>query len=202
MLIFYLSPNSLFADGELGMTRKYLGIYSDPYITKNVSNFSLIDGLWENKKIKKKIFAHKWTSEKDGVLYIGEYPLQDEELPYYNLHKCNSLNQRGEINQYWNCYLDGIKIGNTYIDYMLINNNNNTNSKKEIGIFSTSEKFIFIPESQITIINYIKNYSKWGRDNCILEGITAYKELHCKFDTFKYSYFPSISFIFNGYIII
>ena len=98
MLIFYLSPNSLFADGELGLARKYLGIYSDPYITKNVSNFSLIDGLFKNNKIEKKMFAHKWISDKRGLLYIGEYPLLNEELPYYNFHTCNSLNQRGEIN--------------------------------------------------------------------------------------------------------
>ena len=45
MLVYYLSPNSLFSDGELGLARKYLGIYSDPYITKNVSNYSLIEGL-------------------------------------------------------------------------------------------------------------------------------------------------------------
>ena len=199
MLIFYLSPNSLFADGELGLARKYLGIYSDPYITKNGSKFSLIDGLFKNNKVEKKMFAHKWISDKRGLLYIGEYPLLNEELPYYNFHTCNSLNQRGEINQYWNCFLDGIKIGDKYIDYSL--NNKNLNEKKEIGIFSTSEKFIFMPESQIEIINDIKNYSKWGKNNCILEGITSYKELHCTYDTFKYSYFPSISFNFSGYTI-
>ena len=49
MLIFFLSPNSLYADGELSLNRKYLGIYSDPYITKNVSNFSLIEGLYNDK---------------------------------------------------------------------------------------------------------------------------------------------------------
>ena len=198
MIIFYLSPNSLYADGELGMTRKYLGIYSDPYINKNVSNYSLIDSLYESNKIRKKIFAHKWTSEKDGILYIGEYPLDNEELPYYNFHTCNSTNKRGEINQYWNCYIDGIKIGDKYIDYSLINSNKPYN---EIGMFSTSEKFIFIPEHQIDVINYIKNYSKWGEDNCVLEGITAFKELHCKYNTFKYSYFPTVFFNFSGYTI-
>lgn len=71
MIIFYLSPNSLYADGELGMTRKYLGIYSDPYINKNVSNYSLIDNLYESNKIGKKIFAHKWTSKRWYIIYRG-----------------------------------------------------------------------------------------------------------------------------------
>ena len=194
MLIFFLSPNSLYADGELSLNRKYLGIYSDPYITKNVSNFSLIEGLYNDKYINNKIFAHRWKEgEEEGILYIDEYPLLEEEKIYYDFHTCKSFNNRGEINQFWNCFIDGIKIGNNYINYSLENDNN------EIGIFSTSEKFIFIPERNAEIIEYIKNYSSWGRDNCILEGATAYKELHCDYKKFKYSYFPDVYINFNGY---
>ena len=61
MLIFFLSPNSLYADGELSLNRKYIDIYADPYITKNVSNFSLMEGLYKDKLIKNKIFAHRWN---------------------------------------------------------------------------------------------------------------------------------------------
>jgi len=190
MLVYYLAPNSLFSDGELGLARKYLGIYSQPYITKNVSNYSLIDGLYKDNKIKNKTFAHKWISDKEGILYIDEYPLIKKEIPYYYFYTCKSFNNFGEINQYWNCYIDSIKIGNKFIDYSL---------DDEIGIFSTGEKFIFIPEHQIDIINYIKNYSKWGKDNCILDEWTAYTELHCNYNGFKYSYFPSIYFNFSGY---
>ena len=194
MLIFFLSPNSLFADGELSLIRKYLGIYSDPYITKNVSNFSLLEGLYNDNHIKRRIFAHKWNYwNYEGILYIGEYPLSEEEKPYYNLHICNSYNERGEINQFWNCFVDGIKIGDKYIYY------NNTNNNNEIGIFSTSEKFIFVPERNYEVIEYIKNYSNWGKLNCIMEGITAFKELHCDYNTFKYSYFPDVYINFNGY---
>ena len=189
MLVYYLSPNSLFSDGELGLARKYLGIYSDPYITKNVTNYSLIDGLYRNNKIKNKIFAHKWISEEEGILYIDEYPLLKNEIPYYNIYTCKSYNNFGEINQYWNCYIDGIKIGNKYLDFSL---------NEEIGIFSTGEKFIFIPEHQIDIINNVKNYSNWGKENCVLDEWTAYKELHCNYVGFKYSYFPSIYFNFSG----
>ena len=53
--------------------------------------------------------------------------------------------------------------------------------------------------AQGKIVEYIKNYSSWGRDNCILEGATAYKELHCDYKKFKYSYFPDIYINFNGY---
>ena len=190
MLVYYLSPNSLFADGELGLARKYLGIYSDPYITKNVSNYSYIEGLYNENKIDKKIFAHKWITKNEGILYIGEYPLLNKEISYYNFYTCKSTDKFGEINQYWNCYINGIKIGNKYINYSL---------NEEIGIFSTGEKFIFIPEERIDIINYIKNYSEWGKENCILDEWTAYKELHCNYKSFKYSYFPSIYFNFNGY---
>lgn len=190
MLIFYLSPNSLYADGELSLIRKYLGIYSDPYITKNVSNFSLMDGLYNNKYIKNKTFSHKWVDGKnEGILYIDEYPLLDEEKPYYDFHMCKAYNIRGEINQFWNCYIDGIRIGHKY----------NFNFTNEIGIFSTSEKFIFIPERNSEVIDYIKNYSTWGEENCVLEGVTAYKELHCNYKRFKYSYFPDVYFNFNGY---
>ena len=77
MLIFFLSPNSLFADGELSLIRKYKGIYSDPYITKNVSNFSLMEGLYNDNYIKNKIFSHKWIKGKnEGILYIDEFPLR------------------------------------------------------------------------------------------------------------------------------
>ena len=193
MLIFFLSPNSLFADGELSMARKYRGIYSDPYITKNVTNFSLMEGLYNENYIDNKIFGHKWTSKKEGILYIGEYPLLENEKPYYDFHLCESSNKIGEINQFWNCFLDGIRIGNKYINY------NKSSSDREIGIFSTSEKFIFIPEKNIEIIDYIKNYSNWGSNNCVLDGVTAYKELHCDYKSFKYSYFPNIYFNFNGY---
>ena len=190
MLVYYLAPNSLLTDGELGLARKYRGIYSDPYITKNVSNYSFIEGLYNDNKIENKIFAHKWTSEKEGILYIGEYPLSNKEIPYFNFYTCESHDKIGELNQYWNCFINGIKIGNKNIDY---------SSKKEIGIFSTGEKFIFAPDSEIEIINYIKNYSQWGKDNCILDEWTAYKELHCNYKSFKYSYFPSIYFYFSGY---
>lgn len=190
MLVYFLSPNSLLADGELGLARKYLGIYADPYITKNVSNFSFIEGLYKDNKIEKKIFAHKWTSEKNGILYIGEYPLTNREIPYYNFYTCKSSDKFGEINQFWNCKINGINIDNKYFDY---------SSNEEIGIFSTGEKFIFAPENRIDIINNIKNYSKWGRENCIIDEWTAYKELHCNYIGFKYSYFPSVYFDFNGY---
>ena len=199
MLIFFLSPNSLYADGELSLNRKYIDIYADPYITKNVSNFSLMEGLYKDKFIKNKIFAHRWNErgegadEEAGVLYIDEFPLQEEEKLNYDFHTCKSLNKRGEINQFWNCFIDGIKIGNDYINYSYDDNIN------EIGIFSTSEKFIFIPERNVEIIEYIKNYSSWGKDNCIIEGLTAYKELHCDYKKFKYSYFPDIYINFNGY---
>ena len=190
MLIYYLSPNSLFADGELSLTRKYLGIYSDPYITKNVSNFSLLEALYKDKYIKNKYFAHKWIKGKnEGILYIDEYPLTDEEKIYYDFHLCKSYNIKGELNQFWNCYIDGVRIGDKY----------NFNYKTEIGIFSTSEKFIFVPEKNYEVIEYIKDYSDWGKNNCILEGITAFKELHCNYKKFKYSYFPDIYINFNGY---
>ena len=196
MLIFYLWPNSLFADGEFGMARKYLDIDSFPYINENVSNYSIIDGLFHNNIIKKKIFAHKWNSKKEGTLYIGEYPLSKEEIPHYDFHSCKPYNGKGEVNQFWNCYIDGIKIGNKYIDYSI---NNNINKTQEIGMFSTSEKFIFIPEDHIDIINFIKYYSKWGKENCILENMTSFKELHCNYRNFKFDYFPSIYLNFNGY---
>ena len=32
-----------------------------------------------------------------------------------------------------------------------------------------------------------------------MDGVTAYKELHCDYKSFKYSYFPNIYFNFNGY---
>ena len=194
MLIFYLSPNSLFADGELSLMRKYRGIYSDPYITTNVSNFSFLEGLYKDNIIKNKTFSHKWNNKKnEGILFIDEFPLIEEEKPYYDFYICKAFNKLGEINQFWNCFIDGIKIGNNYINYSDINIYNET------GIFSTSEKFIFIPERNKDIIDYIKNYSTWGENNCVLEGITAFKELHCNYKNFKYSYFPDIYINFNGY---
>ena len=255
MLIYYLSPNSLFADGELSLTRKYLGIYSDPYITKNVSNFSLLEALYKDKYIKNKYFAHKWIKGKnEGILYIDEYPLTDDEKLYYDFHICKSYNIKSELNQFWNCFIDGVRIGdkyiknkyfahkwikgknegilyideypltdeekiyydfhlcksynikgelnqfwNCYIDGVRIGGKYNFNYKTEIGIFSTSEKFIFVPEKNYEVIEYIKDYSDWGKNNCILEGITAFKELHCNYKKFKYSYFPDIYINFNGY---
>ena len=194
MLIFYLSPNSLFADGELSLMRKYRGIYSDPYITTNVSNFSFLEGLYKDNIIKNKTFSHKWNNKKnEGILFIDEFPLTEEEKPYYDFYICKAFNKLGEINQFWNCFIDGIKIGNDNINYSYDDNIN------EIGIFSTSEKFIFIPERNKDIIDYIKNYSTWGENNCVLEGITAFKELHCNYKNFKYSYFPDIYINFNGY---
>ena len=67
MLIFFLSPNSLYADGELSLNRKYIDIYSDPYITKNVYNFSLMEGLYKDKFIKNKFFAHRWNESGEGA---------------------------------------------------------------------------------------------------------------------------------------
>ena len=190
ILIFFLSPNNIFADGELSFNRKYLGIYSDPYITKNVSNFSLMEGLYNNGFIKNKIFAHKWIKGKnEGILYIDEFPLSEEEKNYYDFYICKSYNKRSEVNQFWNCFIDGIRIGNKY----------RINYTNDIGIFSTSENFIFVPEKNYELIDYIKNYSTWGKNNCFLEEWTAYKELRCNYKGFKYSYFPDIFINFNGY---
>ena len=52
----------------------------------------------------------------------------------------------------------------------------------------TSEKFIFVPERNYEVIEHIKNYSDWGKENCILEGATAYKELHCEYNFLKNNY--------------
>ena len=195
MHVYYLSPNNLYADGELGLARQYLGIYADPYITKNTTDFSLIENLYKNNLTKDKTFSHKWISDKEGILYIGEYPLLSYQKKYYDFHRCKTYSSSGEIIQYWNCYISGVKIGNSQIYY----HNSNKSTYKQIGMFSTGEKFIFIPEEHRYIINLINNYTKWSRKNCNLDEYTSYKELHCNYSTFKYSYFPSVYFNFSGY---
>lgn len=182
---FHYSPNTLISDGELGMSKRYKSLYTDPYITKEVEQFSIIEQLYANNIIDKRVFAHQYKNDKEGTVFIGEEPKGD--LIKYT---CKGTQSKGEPSNYWNCPISTFKIDNKeiQIDY-------NTN----IAMFSTGERFIFVPEESQGIIEYIKSYSTWGKEHCTLDVHVAYQELHCDYKGFKYSYFPTISFTFEEY---
>ena len=131
------------------------------------------------------MFAHQYKNDKEGTVFIGEEPKGD--LIKYT---CKGTQSKGEPSNYWNCPISTFKIDNKeiQIDY-------NTN----IAMFSTGERFIFVPEESQGIIEYIKSYSTWGKEHCTLDVHVAYQELHCDYKGFKYSYFPTISFTFGEY---
>ena len=201
--LFFYSPNTLICDGEIGFARLYHGIYSDPYIVKEAINYSFLNELHIKNNISK-IFSHKWLNNKKGILYIGELPfkkkiddnninvnINDYNENIVNITKCLNIINTGEISNYWNCRIDELIIGNEIVNISL---NNKT-------IFSTGERFIFIPQEIGDIMFIYGNYSEWSRKNCFFYYQVAFRELHCKIEGFKFEYFPNLIFNFNGYII-
>ena len=181
----HYTPNTLISDGELGMSKIYVSLYTDPYITKDVKKFSVMEQLYENQFIKNKIFAHKYLNENEGTLYIGEIPEGK-----YDIKKCQSTTEKGEPSYFWNCRFTNIKIGSKN---MIIE------QKTNIATFSTGERFIFLPQEAKNIIEEYQNYSEWSQNNCELSEHIAYQELHCKYNGFNHKYFPTITFDFDGY---
>lgn len=86
-------------DGIIGLSRKY---------TKYDPSFSLIDYLYTNKIIKRKIFSQKIEDEDvDSRFTIGNLPkeIQDD---IGNFTKCSTIKFNYSVDSYWACNLNQI----------------------------------------------------------------------------------------------
>jgi hypothetical protein len=170
------------------MGKTYSSLPTDPFISFGADLFSWVDQLKKNNIISSSIFAHYYTNpNKSGIVYIGETPTGN-----FNYYKCISPTQRALFSYCWSCEISEIKINNIPF---------NIDSSSNVAVFSTGERFIFIPENNADIIQNIINYSDWAKNNCKLDEHVAYKELHCNYENFKYSYFPIITITLGDYII-
>lgn len=124
-------------DGAIGLARKYNSSVLTPSHLLIFANeeYSLIDYLFREELINKKVFAHKiFKKAKTGIFYIGEEGTSSINEIY---PKCSSalLYKESCYSSYWNC-----KITNIYIE------GKDVLKKPLYSIFDTRYYYILIPQ--------------------------------------------------------
>ena len=132
-LLSYDSGTDMFSDGILGIGNLY---------SNNENSFSLLDQLYSQKKISKRIFSQELFKNDTGKITFGDIPDEiknnknDSKLNY---GKCKSFkkNNNGKPNLYWECQLDQVFFGYDV--------NNTIDISSRIN-FDTGTNFILVPK--------------------------------------------------------
>ena len=123
-------------DGSAGLAREYKDDIVIPrhFRTDANESYSLIDYLYKNRLIKRKVFAHKiFKSSKRGSVYLGE---AGTNSIHYNKCKSNTLNEGNCYRTLWHCGISNITIKNKQI----------LPRKKSI-VFNSDSYYTIVPDS-------------------------------------------------------
>jgi hypothetical protein len=178
-------------DGILGM-----GYYYDDF-EYNALKFSIIDRLYDEKLITRKLFTQKYTDDKKGLMVIGDMP---EEIlnDMGNYGYCPAIKSKGKLkNPRWECILKA-----TFYGYSNENLSSGNLQKIETeALFDTGTNLILVP------LNYLKNlfttYFKdlANRGDCKLSGgEDAFYSIICSRYANLFS-LPPLNFIFGDWIL-
>lgn len=182
---------SLF-EGVFGLGMKYNNDSNSIYNLK----YSLIDTLYSDKIIKKRIFGHKYFHDRKYMrLYLGEITDESFKGDYpkcYSKHTSESLKKINPFLEYvWSCGLNSVSVvidnGKGKEEEVVIDNMNQN------VVFSTGTNTITGPlEEGEKIINLIleKDYGKNCKKNTLMSGVVS---LLCRWKTDIYD-FPKIKF--------
>lgn len=149
----------LSVDGIMGLSRKL------KYKTVNSKAISLMEYLYQNKIINKKVFTFVNYKHSDkGQFFIGELP---DHFNITSSFKCQcllprNLNDQGWLDEYWNCNLRMIlfKKKNETINFML----------NQPIFFKTGNNFIILTEGQKHLLQLLTTGDILRDKSCVIEG--------------------------------
>lgn len=177
-------------DGILG-----LGYYYDDF-EPNALKFSLIDRLYSEKLVKRKLFTQKYTDDKKGVMMIGDLP---EEITndFTNYGFCSAVkNTKRGLNPRWECMLKA-----TFYGYQNENLNGNLEKINAPALFDTGTNLILIPYLFLKnlLSSYFKDFAAKGE--CRLVGSEdGFFSITCSSFSNVLS-LPPFNFIFDDWIL-
>jgi len=188
-LLSYDSGTDMFSDGILGLGNFYVNMED---------SFSLIDQLFYQGKISRRIFSQKLNKDETGILNIGDFPEEiknNKNDTGLSLGKCACLpiSMYRKPNIYWECELDQIFFGND------INNTINVNSRIN---FDTGTNFILMPQfflKKYIIDVYLRYY--FERLLCVAKPVQDFIHIICD-SSLVYSDLENLNFRFGEYVII
>lgn len=128
-------------DGILGLSRKYV---------KYDYSYSLIDSLYKQGKIKKKMFSQKISEDDESKFYLGEFAAEiAQNMNDYSF--CQAINNNIKVETYWTCTLKKVLVSKKTGDKIINTNENEQNILLELtktdspAIFDTGANAILAP---------------------------------------------------------
>jgi hypothetical protein len=190
LLSYSSGDETMYSDGILGLGNYY-------YI--NPDSLSLIDQLFLQNKIKKKIFTIKLDGEnKRGKISIGDIPEEiinnDKNITQKTYGKCRTLREtmKGKPNNYWECKLNQIFFGD---------NLNKTITIDERINFDSGTNIIVVPYHFMK--DYIlKDFLAYYLNNkiCVIVPHTSFVSILCDLNV-DYRTLSNINFRFGEYVL-
>lgn len=189
-LLSYDSGHDMFSDGILG-----LGNF---YSNEESSSLSIIDQLYSQKRISKRIFSQKLYDDEKGVLTLGDIPdeiknRQNNSKLNYGTCDCLSKSIVGRPNIYWECELNHIFFGNN------ANNSIEINSRLN---FDTGTNFVLVPSfflKKRIMEGYLKYY--FDRELCVATPINNFIQIVCD-TSLRYTNLENFNFRFGEFVIV
>lgn len=190
VVIYNLDNNKYLPyDGALGLNREYneKEIFVGSSKRAHVNHrFSIIEYLYNNKYIERRVFSHKAISKTKGILYLGETGTKEKNYP-----TCNSVTptsfEKSAYSSYWHCYTSAIynqKTRSKIMDLALE------------AVFDSNFDYLAFPEEEGKLLfDYLQ---KNGLDGCKQKSVLDIgTTLLCKvMDRAK---LPDISFYISGF---
>ena len=181
-------------DGILGIGYKYEEL--NPFM----NHFSLLEQLYVNNQITKKIYFINFTSESEGYVKFGR---KNEQLLNENIGECippnNNINNM--LIGKWQCVIKRIQIGRFMKNFTIYERETNN---VDFLTFDTGSNFITVPEKFFDFItkpfkHYIEN------EICINETLKdkiTYRRIKCKTNVSEIFYNKDIYFYVGDHIMI
>lgn len=181
-------------DGILGIGYKYEEL--NPFM----NHFSLLEQLYVNNQITKKIYFINFTSESEGYVKFGR---KNEQLLNENIGECippnNNINNM--LIGKWQCVIKRIQIGRFMKNFTIYERETNN---VDFLTFDTGSNFITVPEKFFDFItkpfkHYIEN------EICINETLKdkiTYRRIKCKTNVSEIFYNKDIYFYVGQHIMI
>jgi hypothetical protein len=189
-LLSYSTGNEVMeSDGILGLGNNY-------YYKSDT--LSLIDQLFIQKKISKRVFTIKINPNNDeGILSIGDIPEEiknnNRNITNKNYGKCAAVkkSEYGNPNIYWECILDQLYFGDDINKSLTINQKVNFDSGTNIIIVP-----LFFMKNYI-LSEYLGKYLQ--KKICIILPDQFFASIICD-KSLDYENLPNINFRFGEYV--
>jgi hypothetical protein len=171
---------------------EYQGAIGFGYLYDDES-YSFLDTLAAKTKISNKIFYIKYTSKKEGIIRLGEFPPEmNANKGKYSYKTCKAIDtttkdNQIEANNRWECELNGIYYGNQNgrVEYIKVKDRVNFSLGSNILSFPLDVYDDFIRK-------YMQKYFDSG--DCALEQMRYFEVVYCK-ESFDYNQLGEVNYI-------